>query len=313
MKPSQVISVIMLFLFSFVGSSIFLTLREKSLLPNVAGAAAISESVAGPQYVSGVLLSPIDTSAIEAASFVVGTASGVVLAENNSALRVPMASLTKIMTGLLLEKYGKRAIIQITETNKLTPARESPLPAGETLNAKTAKVLLLVESDNDVAEAIANAVGPLTNNEKTPRDAFIDEMNTMAREIGLTGTRFKNPTGLDEPGHYSTASDLLTLVRYIDSQYPEFWAETALPPKFIQSLSGHRYTIKSSSLLVSYPGIIGMKTGLTNEALGALVIRYRITGFPEDLIIVLLHSSDRFRDGENLLKAVRRTFHDVSI
>lgn len=300
-------SAILVFLIAFIGSSVYLwRFNQSNMAVGSISFAAIPDIA--PRY-EGVLLPQLESSSIEAESYIVGTESGVVLARKKSLDAVPMASLTKVMTALLLEKYGTSSTILLTEIAKSVTPKVSDLAIGETFTAKVAKTLLLIESDNDIAESIATAIGPLIDPSlQTPRDSFISAMNKTASDLGMTKTRYKNPSGLDEMGHFSSAYDLFTLVRFIDDHYPNFWDETANPPKSIASLSGRKYSIKSSSLLVNYPGIIGVKTGLTDEAKGALIIRYRITGFPEDLILVILRSPDRFRDGERLINSIKSAF-----
>ena len=311
MTLGQISLAIIAFFISLVGSSIYFLRQPAPTVARQTAAIVLALPDLTPRYLAGITLPVIDMGSIQAESFIIGTESGVVLAEKNSAVRTPIASLTKIMTGLVLADYGGNAVVQLNPEHKSTPPKISNLPAGETFSAGTAQILLLVESDNDVAEAITAAVGPRIDQNRTPRDAFVAAMNQAAVQIGMTSSHFKNPTGLDEPGHFSTAQNLFQLVQFVDRAYPHFWNETADPPKYIETLSGHRYAIESSSLLVSYPGIIGMKTGLTDAAGGALALRYRIADFPEDIIIILLRSPDRFRDGEGLINAVRRAFHQT--
>src|SRR3989344_8125648 len=298
------------FFITLVGSSVALVSSEnKRLAEKYALTDASSQLPRTPQYAAGVILAAVNTDKIQAESFIAATESGVILASRNPDAEVPIASLTKIMTALMLEEFGEDLTITLTESAKLVTPKISDVSAGEELSANTAKTMLLVESDNDIAMAIAETVGQKLQSDNLPAgDVFRRAMNQHARELGLSRTHFRNPTGLDEFGHLSTATDLFRLIQYIDANHPGFWDETASPPKSVTSLSGRKYTIKSSSLLVSYPGIIGIKTGLTDNAEGALVIRYRFTDFPEDIIVVLLRSPDRFRDGELLLGAIERAF-----
>lgn len=310
MTLKRILCLVSAFAVSLIGSSIYL-LRQP--MPATFQTATIASALQNPtpRYLAGINFPRIDAGSIQAESFIIGTESGVVLAEKNSTTRLSIASLTKIMTGLVLASYGGNVVVQLSPEDKSIPPKISNLPAGETFSVDIAKILLLVESDNDVAEAITTAVGPQIDDSRTPRDAFIAAMNHTASRIGMVSTHFKNPTGLDEAGHFSTAENLFTLVQFIDRTYPHFWDETADPPKHIETLSGHRYAVESSSLLVSYPGIIGMKTGLTDAAEGALALRYRMADFPEDIIIILLRSPNRFRDGEGLINAVRRAFQQT--
>ncbi len=292
------------FLFSMLTASVLIAGLENSL----SNAAPKASANFKPNYAAAISLPLIDGDAIEAESYIVSTASGVVLKEKESQKQFPIASLTKIMTALLLKERGGEAVILISDTAKNAAPKQSDLPIGETITGETARILILVESDNDVAEATAAAVGTEIEPNMKPRDAFIRGMNKKASRLGMYSTHFQNPTGLDDLNHYSSAADLAKLLAYIDLRHPDFWDITASPPSAVQGLSGKTYAIKSSSLLVSYPGLVGMKTGLTDEAMGALALKYRLTEFPEDIYLILLRSPDRFRDGERLLAAVRRAF-----
>ena len=292
------------FLLSMLTTSVLIA----GLGNNLSNAAPEISENPKPSYAAAISLPTIDDGTIEAESYVVSTASGVALKERRSRKPLPIASLTKIMTALLLKERGGEAVILISDTAKNTTPKESDLPVGETITGETARILVLVESDNDVAEAAAAAIGALIEPDVNPRDAFIRGMNRKASRLGMLSTQFQNPTGLDEQGHYSSAADLAKLLAYIDLLHPDFWDITASPPPAVRGLSGKTYAVKSSSLLVSYPGLVGTKTGLTDEAMGALALKYRLTEFPEDIYIILLRSPDRFRDGEKLLAAVRRAF-----
>ena len=298
------------FFVTLVGTSVALVSSENSRLAEKPAATdAFSQLPRTPKYAAGIVLATVNTDKIQAESFIAATESGVVLASRNTDAEVPIASLTKIMTALMLKELGGDLTITLTESAKRVTPKISDVPVGEELAANTAKTMLLVESDNDIATAIAETVGQKLRSDNTSaEDVFRRAMNQRARELGLSRTHFRNPTGLDEFGHLSTATDLFRLVQYIDANRPGFWDETASPPKSVTSLSGRKYPIKSSSLLLSHPGIIGIKTGLTDNAEGALVIRYRFTDFTEDIIVVILRSPDRFRDGELLLGAIERAF-----
>ena len=292
------------FLLSMLTTSVLMARLEN----NLSNAAPKIPENLKPSYAAAISLPAINDDTIEAESYIIATASGVVLKERKSRKPLPIASLTKIMTALLLKERGGETVILVSDTAKDASPKESDLPIGETVTVETARTLVLVESDNDIAEAAAAAIGALVEPETNPRDAFIRGMNRKASRLGMLSTQFQNPTGLDEQGHYSSAADLAKLLAYIDLLHPDFWDITASPPPAVRGLSGKTYAVKSSSLLVSYPGLVGMKTGFTDEAMGALVLKYRLTEFPEDIYIILLRSPDRFRDGEKLLAAVRRAF-----
>ncbi|MBI2054538.1 MAG: D-alanyl-D-alanine carboxypeptidase [Candidatus Sungbacteria bacterium] len=294
------------FLTSLLGTSIWISQKERELNLKNSGAAIYNPV---PVATGKHSLPTLNTADIKAEAFVVGTASGKIIAEKNKDVKVPIASITKIMTGLLLEERGSDAVIWLTPEAKKAKPKLSAFPAGTILSKDVAATLLLVESDNDIAESIARTLGIFFDAKVSfPRESFIKGMNRKAVSLGMQNTHFANPTGLDSPEHYSTASDIFRLVQYVSQKYPGFWDRTANPPDSVASLSGAKIDLTSSNLLAGYPGLIGGKTGLTDEALGALVLKYRTEYFPEDLIIVILRSADRFKDGEAFLREIEKAF-----
>ncbi|MBI3627344.1 MAG: D-alanyl-D-alanine carboxypeptidase [Candidatus Sungbacteria bacterium] len=289
------------FLVSFVGTSLVFHGKEAALFgaPVDGSPAAIFLPTKAKEL--RILFNESDFQNIKAESFIIGTVSGQVLASRAADAPHPMASLTKIMTGLLLEERGRGTTIWVTPDAKGVDPKHSSLKTGATLDADTARVLLLAESDNDIAESIAGSVGILFDPSlDNPRAAFVAAMNQKAAELGMLKTHFLNPTGLDEAGHVSSARDLFRLVGYATTNYADFWAHTA-EPKTRLAISGATIEIQSSNLLSGQPGLIGGKTGFTDKSEGALVLLYETQYSPEDIVIVLLRSPDRFADGEKLL------------
>ncbi|MCX7928637.1 MAG: D-alanyl-D-alanine carboxypeptidase, partial [Patescibacteria group bacterium] len=136
--------------------------------------------------------------------FAMDISSGMVLFEKNSEIQVLPASTTKIMTALVaMESYDIDQIIIIPKIK--TKGQKMGLIAGEKISVRDLIYGLLVFSANDAAEVLAYYY-PLDG-----RNGFIKRMNEKAKEVGMVNTSFKNPTGLDEPGHLSTAKDMVIL------------------------------------------------------------------------------------------------------
>jgi serine-type D-Ala-D-Ala carboxypeptidase (penicillin-binding protein 5/6) len=208
-----------------------------------------------------------DAPEISAASWILyDDTAGVVLAEHNADEERAMASVTKIMTGLLaLENSHPDEMVTVSEKAAATGEKEIDLVAGETVSMDALFKALLIHSANDAATAIAEHVSGSV-------DAFVDLMNRRALELGLTRTHFANPHGLDAPGHYTTARDLVTLAREAMS-HPEF-ADVVRAKKLVfpPAPDGSPRMGTSTNLLLSwYPGTIGVKTGFTNKALLTMV------------------------------------------
>ncbi len=244
--------------------------------------------------------------------------TGEVLFEREPGRRLPIASLTKLMTALVLAESVEplRAIPFSAEARGAGSPDEkrSAVLAGDTLKAEDALRILLVSSDADAAYAAAEYVALLKRPElggapfAERTRAFVALMNERAATLGLADTRFANPGGSDDPENYSTARDLTRLAAFITEERPELWATTRIRETFVFGASGRRYgVINTNPLLTEYPAIYGSKTGFDDNAQGALAMLYRLS--PDELIaIVLLKSRDRFGDGRALIQWLESNF-----
>ncbi len=231
--------------------------------------------------------------------------TGEVVFQKNADKKHAIASLTKLMTGvLLLEHTDPLSLIAFSEdTKKLNDptAKKSEVPAGEKIKAEDAAKLLLVESDNDAAFAIAEASTSVAD--------FVQSMNQKAVEVGMQSTRFANPAGLDDPENYSTAQDLEKLIRYAYEKHSDLWSISRTAAGEIIGISGKEYHFTTTNqLLKEMPGMIyGGKTGLTDEAQGALILLYQ--PMPHETVsMVILGSHDRFQDARNIIQWLNTAF-----
>lgn len=199
---------------------------------------------------------------------------------------VPPASTTKIMTALVaLDAFPLNQ--QITVTQSYKDGQVVGFQPGEVLTVEQLLYALLVQSGNDAAEILAE-------NFTGGRQEFINAMNSKAADLHLTHTSFTNPTGLDEEGHYSSAADLARLAD-ISMNNTEFarivGTENAVLP-------GNHVLTNLNQLLGKVPGVLGIKTGFTDNA-GQALVTLVDRGHP--LIIVVLKSTDRFSDTQKLI------------
>jgi D-alanyl-D-alanine carboxypeptidase len=187
--------------------------------------------------------------------------SGTVLyAEDPDAQWFP-ASLTKLMTAYVTFQALKAGTV--TPDTKVicsqTAARQAPsklgLPVGGSITLDVALKVLIVKSANDVAVMIAAAVAG-------SQDAFIARMNEAAQHLGMTRTHFANVNGLPDERQVTTARDLAKLARAIIVEFPEH----ADLFSSIQVQVGKKTMRTHNSLLVSFPGADGMKTGFICES-----------------------------------------------
>lgn len=225
--------------------------------------------------------------------------SGVYLFKKNEELRLGPASTTKIVTALVaLETYDLDDIVTVAE-----PANDGQvmgLVPGERITVENLLFGALVHSGNDAAWALAaHYPGGVAE--------FVRAMNQKAGELHLTNTSFTNPVGYDDPAQYVTPLDLSRLAA-VALATPEIAKMVAIPQITISDVT-HTYfhPLKNvNELLGKIPGVGGIKTGWTEEAGENLITLVERNG--KRVIIVVLHSADRFADTSILIDWVYNNF-----
>lgn len=187
--------------------------------------------------------------------------SGRVLYSKNAEARMPMASTTKIMTALVAIEHGPTldTVVKIPRSAVGVEGSSIYLAEGELITFEVLLYALLLSSANDAAVAISYAVcGSL--------EGFVALMNQKAAALGLSNTHFENPHGLDGEGHYTSASDLASLLAYAtknDTFLKVSGTEKLVVPK---GDDGTRVLINHNRLLRTYDGVISGKTGFTKRS-----------------------------------------------
>jgi D-alanyl-D-alanine carboxypeptidase len=218
--------------------------------------------------------------------------SGVTLYEKDPNKTLLPASTTKIVTALVaLDTYNLDQILKVGKIN--VEGQKMGLVWGE--NIKFIDVLygLLVYSGNDAAEVLAL-------NHPAGRDVFIGLMNKKAKDLGLTDTHFSNPTGLDNGAQYSTTRDLVVVskVAMKNPIFAEIVGTKEIIVKSVDNRIAHRLT-NINKLLDEVPGVLGVKTGWTENARENLVTYIERDG--RKIMVVVLGSSDRFGETKELI------------
>lgn len=229
----------------------------------------------------------------------------VVLASKNATEERPMASVTKIMTALVVADNAELdEKVRISERAANVGESEIGLYAGERWTVKDLLAGLLIRSGNDAAVALAEHVGGSV-------EGFADMMNAKAEELGLEHSHFVNPHGLDDPEHYTSAADLVTMAEAaLERPYLSRLARTRLVT-FTPSPNGvARRAQTTNRLLGVYPGVVGLKTGYTGRA--GLVLVSVLEQGDRTLIAVVMGSEGHFDDTRELLDYGSRTLtiHD---
>jgi serine-type D-Ala-D-Ala carboxypeptidase (penicillin-binding protein 5/6) len=209
---------------------------------------------------------------------------------------LPIASLTKMMTALLVVQRSKPDDkVRVTkEALAYKGSAVGVLPKGKRIKLETMLNGLLLPSGNDAAIALAQRVSGTVAK-------FVTRMNAQARDLGLSCTRFSSPSGFEDAGNHSCATDLAAMARAVLDQ-PRLARivrrRRAILPFPIKG--GRIYLFNNNPLLrTGYPGTIGVKTGFTDAAGRCLVAAVRRGG--RRLGVVLLHSPDPGRQARVLL------------
>lgn len=217
-----------------------------------------------------------------------------VLFSKNPKERLPLASLTKIMTAIVAIESAKKDDQYVVTQDNLVGENSMGLSGGETLTLEELLYGLILTSGNDAGEALAS-------NYPRGRNQFIMAMNNKAKALGLKDTHFTNPTGLEGDGQqYTTVYDLLLIANYA-MQFPLFKKVAGTFDYHIPYSQNHKefYLENETNLLTSYPGVMGVKDGYTPEAGLCLVTYLNFKG--HKIIGIILGSDNRRQEMKDLL------------
>lgn len=232
-------------------------------------------------------------------AILIDAASGQVLFAEHTTERLAPASTTKLMTALLAVESGRYFDSVTIAGSDLVGGSSMGLTAGETITFRDLLDGLLIVSGNDAANAIARYLGARLPGSGKPVARFVARMNARAAELGLRGTTFKNPEGLDAPGHLVTTADLATLA-LAALREPVIAQIVATPAATVHS-NKRTYTLRSTNLLLGrMPGALGVKTGTTDAGGECLVALVERDG--RRLLAVVLGSADRYADATTLIE-----------
>lgn len=228
------------------------------------------------------------------AALVYDLSDNKILFDKNSKARLPMASLTKIMTAVVAIENKRSDDRYTVYKENLVGENVMGLTSGEVLSLENLLYGLILNSGNDAAEVLAaNTLG---------RQEFVSAMNNKAKSLGLKNTNFTNPSGLEGEGNqYTTAYDLLVITRYALANYPLFVKVAATYEYHIPYTWDHKAfdLYNETNLITSYPGVKGVKDGYTPEA-GLCLVTYLDYG-GHKMIGIILGSENRRQEMKDLL------------
>src|SRR5213596_110097 len=258
--------------------------------------------------------------------------TGYILEEQEPRKKLLVGSLTKIATASVVLDWAERKAGNLNETVMIpqeafagTQENNIGFQPGDSITLRDLLYAALVQSDNIAAYTLAQHVGsqlgsllPSEGASKMPPvDAFVTQMNALAKQLKMERTRFVNPHGIDyqvKPVPYSTAEDMARLTRYAMSKASFRFYVSQKERQISFNRAGHQlnYMLRNTNELLGKMGIDGVKTG-TSARSGQCLILYanresevvrqgqQETVYPRHLMVVLLGSTNRFGEGTALL------------
>ncbi len=191
--------------------------------------------------------------------------SGKILFEKNSHEPLPPASITKVMTMLLIMEAIEQGKIKLTDQVRVSEKAASMggsqifLQPGEQMSVDHLLKAIAMASANDASVAMAEWIGGT-------EEHFVEMMNKKAKQLGLKHTRFQNSNGLPAENHYSSAHDIAVMSREL-LKYPLITKYTGVYEDYLRKDSPKPFWLVNTNKLVRfYPGVDGLKTGYTSEA-----------------------------------------------
>ena len=230
-----------------------------------------------------------------ARAFIVENPStGDVLAQHGAWTRVPIASITKLMTVIVALDHARwNDVVRVRSDAAAVGESTVHLRAGERIRVGDLVKAALIQSANDAAVALADYVG------HGNREAFVSMMNEKAQELGLERTHFIRPDGLDVRGHYSTAKDVTTLAEFA-MRNPRIRSTVRIRN---DTIPGGRHLHTWNDLLGVFKGLYGVKTGHTGTAGWCEVAAVRRNGVT--LYTTVLGSPTRSQRNTDLASLLR--------
>ena len=228
-----------------------------------------------------------------------------ILFQENIQKPLPIASLTKLMTALVVaDNMDLNKNIKITKEAVAQEGEAGKLVVGEELPVKTLLYAMLMESSNDAAFALASDIGV---------ENFVGLMNAKAKNLQLKNTSFANPIGFDDPKNFSTAFDVTKILEYglnnktiAEALKTQSMETTDMLGKFFHSWKN------TNKLLEALPNVVGGKTGLTNAAGGCVALAVNNPKNDSKIVSVLLGAEDenkRFEETKKLIDWVFKAYN----
>ncbi len=226
--------------------------------------------------------------------------TGQVLYAKNAAKALPIASITKVFTVLVMLRDHS---LDETVTVPVLPAYPAGAvvlgaPAGSKFKLSELVKAALIPSDNDAADSLAI-------HDSGSVKAFTAKMNALVADWKITGLHFSSASGLEDNDNYASPAALAAAARLLLSNQAAA-SITSSQTATISDQSGHTYNLATTNELLKKPGFTGIKTGYTPAAGQCVIARATING--HQVITVILGSQDRFGETEQLVNAIKEAY-----
>ena len=245
------------------------------------------------------------------AALVMRVEDGQVLFTHDADQPLPPASTVKILTALTVLRHARpETIVTIQPEDVVDPVEESAmgLQAGDTLTVHDLLVGLLLPSGNDAARTLARAVGEQLDGPEgaSPQERFIEAMNELAAELGMTHSRVLTPDGEDIEGQAVSARDLaLAAKAFLEEPVLVRIASMREATVRVGGPQARTLRLTNTNALLGERGVFGVKTGTTGAAGQCLVAAWR-TVDGQVYLAVVLGSQDRYADVRTLIDWVEQ-------
>jgi D-alanyl-D-alanine carboxypeptidase (penicillin-binding protein 5/6) len=231
----------------------------------------------------------------------VDVATGTELVTKNTDEKLPIASLTKLMTAMVvLDHVNRDQIVTIEKSDTEVDCACMGLVEGEKISVGNLLEGMLIPSNNDAAQALARFVGG-------SKEEFVKLMNDKAQVLKLKQTNFSNPAGLDSTENYSTAHDLSIITQEF-LKYALLERIVATAGLDVSSVDGQIvHKLKTSNkLLLTNSDVVGVKTGFTTGAQGNLILKIDENGI--EVLTIVLNTPIREDDTQKLIDWVFQSY-----
>lgn len=247
----------------------------------------VSQNIALPEFSSrAILIKDLTTNTI--------------LFQKDSDISLPVASTTKVMTGLVASEYYKDNSVLIIGDSSSVSGSKVGFPRGDKLSFRSILYGMLLDSGNDAAYALAeNYPGGVS--------AFVDKMNEKAKSMNLLNTHFDNPAGFDSPKHFSSAKDLAIITEEALKNGQLSRVFSTKDTDIVSLDKKNVYKLHNlNKLLSSVKGVLGVKTGYTEIAKENLISF--VERAEHRVLVIVLGSNDRFGESTKLIEWTYQNF-----